>query len=406
MPTINHHQISFPSFSFDNSKELKLVYVIRVVRSLVVSVALFFVPLFLFQLAPQMDLGPVSKLSEFKQGIFLISAFYILGNLAGALSTVEIGKIISKIGHGRAFVLSQLMLILSLVLLRISSIHPYVIFLATLVYGVERIIFWNSYKEIMVKNTLKSKTGRDLGLVQFFINFMMMVSPALGGMVIKFLGYDMLFLYTSVILLVGIVSALMMKSKPFKDVPSWSEFKNWLREKTFLRFSLAVGGKYFHEAGVFVWPLYVFLILGSVDKVGLLHTFSLFLAMILSFFIGYHVDHAKSKKPFWLSGVVMSSLWFLRINIFSIWGIAISDMINKIFQNYHGIFFDRKLFNRARGVNTYSYFVYHELVICFSAVFFWILFMVVFLASDMGWIGIFLIGAFGSLLSLLIKEHK
>lgn len=403
---ISNNRLHLPHFSFDNSKELKLVYVIRVVRALITSVALFFVPLFLFQLAPQLNIGFIGHLSMFQQGIALISLYYLIENLTASLSIIETGKIISKIGHGRTFIFSQALFLLSLLLLRASVSYPPLVFLSAIIYGLERGCFWNSYQDLMVKNTHKTKTGQDLGLIQFFINFMMMISPAIGGIIISIFGYESLFLYASAILLVGIISALKMKSKPLNNSPSWSEFLKWTRERAFLQLSLAVGGKYFHEAGMFIWPLYVFILLGSADKVGYLHTFSLFLAMILSFFIGYQVDHAKTRKPFILSGIIMSALWFFRINIFNVWGIAISDVLNKIFQNYHGIFFDRKLFNRARGDKTFSYFVYHEMILGVSAMTFWLFFGAIFIAFELGWIGLFILCGMGALISLLIKEHQ
>ena len=406
MPVFNNHHIHLSYLKFDNSRELRLTYAVRVVRSLVNNLAFFFLPLFLYQLAPQVNLGPLNDLSDFQKGMALIAIFYVVDRTMGALSVIPVSRVIAKIGYGRSFLISQVATILTLVLFKVAVAVPMVIFIAALMDGFERNWFWNNYQTLMAKNSHKGKTGQDLGFIQFLINFMMMISPAIGGVAIKLFGYESLFLYTSLVLLVGMVASLSMKNSRIKDLPSFKEFLSWIKERRFVRLTVSFGGKYFNDAAIFVWPLYVFLLLGAVDKVGFLYTFSLFLAMVLSFFVGYQIDHGKSRKPFLISGAVMSFLWFLRINISSIWSIAVSDMINRISQNYHGLFFDKKLFNRSRGKTVFSYFVYHELIIDISAIVFWTLFGLLFVVFNMNWVGMFALGAVGVMLSMLIKEHK
>lgn len=406
MPVFNNHHVHFFHFGIDDSRELRLLYLVRIVRSLINNLVFFFLPLFIYQLSPEIHLPFLNGLDPFQKAMGLIALFYVLDRGAGILSVIPVGKTIAKIGHGRAFLISQLVTIVSLILFRVSVAMPMVLFLAAIVDGFERNWFWNGYQTLMAQNSQKKKMGQDLGFVQFLINFMMMVSPAIGGIVIKFFGYESLFLYASLLLLIGMMASLSMRSKSFKNTPSVAEFLAWIRERTFRRLAISFGGKYFHDAAIYIWPLYIFLLLGAVDKVGFLYTFSLFLAMVLSFFIGYQVDHEKTKKPFFISGAIMGGLWFLRMNITSIWSIAISDMVSRISQNYHGLFFDKKLFNRSRGDTTFSYFVYHELILDVSAVVFWALFGVLFVILGLDWVGLFVLGAVGVLLSMLIKEHK
>lgn len=406
MPVFNNHHIHFPHFSFDNTRELRLIYLVRIARSLVNNLAFFFLPLFIYQMAPQLNLRIFQGLSDFQKGMYLIALFFILDRGVGLLTVIPVGKVITKIGYGRSFVVSQLIAILTLVVLKMSIATPVLIFLAAIIDGFERNWFWNSYQTLAVENSHKSKMGQDLGIIQFIINFLTMISPAIGGVIIGVFGYESLFLSTSIIMLVGVVISLSMKQNKIRDRVGFDEFREWIAERRFVRLAMSFGGKYFHDAAIFVWPLYVFILLGTAEKVGFLYTFSLFLAMVLSFFIGFQVDHNKSKKPFFLSGAVMSILWIVRLSVVSIWSVAITDMISRISQNYHGIFFDRKMFIRSRGKEVFSYFVYHEFILNFSAVLFWIVFGLLFGVFDIGWEGMFALGAVGVMLSMLIKEHK
>jgi len=128
--------------------------------------------------------------------------------------------------------------------------------------------------------------------------------------------------------------------------------------------------------------------------------------MVVSFFVGSRIDKSHNKKPFYLSGSFISLIWLMRMNVASIWNIAIVDTLDKLTGNYHWLFFDRKVMIRGRGKKVFSYFTYHEMILAIVAVIFWYLVAVIFLLFPIGWNAMFVLGSVGVMLSLLIKEHK
>ena len=201
------------------------------------------------------------------------------------------------------------------------------------------------------------------------------------------------------------ILTLFMDIKGTRDVVSFKEFRGWLREKQFKKLTLSIAGRYINDAALFVWPLYVFIFLGSVDKVGYLYTISLFIAMMFTFFISVYIDHTKSRKPFFLSGGILSVLWLLRTQFLSILSIALIDVVERLTSNFHWLFFDMLLMKRGKGSNALSYFVYREIVLNVTAIAFWVIFAGFFMLN-WGWNSLFLFAAVGVILSLLMKDRE
>ena len=149
----------------------------------------------------------------------------------------------------------------------------------------------------------------------------------------------------------------------------------------------------------------MFIFLGSVDKVGYLYTISLFIAMMFTFFVSVYIDHTKSRKPFLLSGGVLTALWLIRTQFLSILGIAIIDVVDRLTSNFHWLFYDMIMMKRGKGRNALSYFVYREIILNITSICFWSIFATFFVVG-LGWDSLFLFAAIGVSLSVLMKDKE
>jgi hypothetical protein len=119
--------------------------------------------------------------------------------------------------------------------------------------------------------------------------------------------------------------------------------------------------------------------------------------MILSLFIGAKLDKREHKRPFFISGGLLSLLWVIRSQIIGYWSIALVDAFDKLTGSFHWLFFDRVLISRGKGREAFSYFIYREIIISVTVVVFW----------PLEWKGLFIMAAVGVLMSLLIsKKHE
>lgn len=406
MPRYILHHLHFPHFDFhiDNTHNLKMLYGIRVLRELINNLCFFFLPLYLFQLAPNFPLFAGTSFNDFQKGMILVGSHFLLFRLAMLTTVVPVGKLITtKIGFKNAFIISRVLTVCVFLLLQASVHNPILVLFAAFLDGVEGAFFWPLFYSIFGKNSKHRRVGEDLGFLQFLLHFVAMAAPAIGGVVAVFLGFDKLFLFGLVLALLSVVFSVSMYEEKTGGIPSFKELLSWLKESRYRRLSVTYIGRYINDSVLMIWPLYVFLILKGVEKVGYLYSISMFIAMIASFFIGVYIDHHRSRRPFLVSGGILSLIWFLRSQVFDIWSIAFVDVANRLVSSFHWLFYDALMIKRGRGNRVYPFFIYREVVMSAGALLVWLFFISLFLLVN-DWRILFATAAVGIAMSLLMNE--
>lgn len=394
----------FPWLRTISEKDLRLLYGVRILRDLLNKITLFFLPIFLFTLGRESDLLNILNLTPLQKGMVMIGIFYGLARLSIFLSAIPLAQFSRRFGFEVAVMFSYVLRLGVFACLFYTKQMPELILVAAILEGIQCNLFWNSFFTVLSERIHRKWAGSELGLMQFVVQLLAVLTPALTGYLAYQYGFDILFLLGSVISVVSAVMVFSLHLKVPRDEVNWGEFFQWLKDPVFFRLTGSFIGRYFNDAVLLLWPLYVFLLLGSIDEVGFLYTFSLFLAMLLTFFIGGYLNKHHSKKPFYFSGAALSLIWLARMNIFTIWGVALADMSERLFANFHWLFYDWVVMIDGKGRQAFSYFVYREIVMSVGAIIFWCIFTSFFMVTS-SWNGIFIFGGIGVLLSLLISDN-
>ncbi len=385
---------------------MRLLYGMRVMRDLVNKFSFFFLPIYLFQLGQQVHWFDRFGLSTLQQGVLLIALFFIVMRVLVILTAIPSGTLISKIGYQKGIVIGTAVQLLTFAALYYSQTHPVVVWLAAVFEAVQMNFFWNSFHVVLSKSMRREHVGQDLTTMQFLLQLMAAVTPAISGILAVAFGLESLFLLGIVGTLICLLFAIYLDIGHEHDTVSWAELRSWLQETEYRKLSVAFIGRYCNDVVLFVWPLYVFLILGSVDEVGFLYTLSLFLALVVTFFTGFYLAKSQTRRPFYASGGALSILWFIRTGVLTIWSIAVVDALDKLLANFHWLYFDMEFMRRGKGSQALSYYVYREVVMSMGAIVFWLLFVVAFLALPFGWYTIFIVAALGVLFSTLVQSKQ
>lgn len=391
-------------FNFQKTKNLKYLYAIRLVRELANQLMVFFLPIYFFNL--RLPLVERLNLSALQEGIFNVGFFYLITYLICFFLAIPSSKILVKHGIRYGLILGHLFYAFFVLLLYFSKDNPALIFSAAIINGFQINFFWNSYHYSLSRNSNEGKIGTNLGVINFFLNLLAMIAPALGGLIVVTLGYQTLFLLGLVVILGGVIFSLLLENVHVRDKISFQEFFTWLREPGFRRLAMSFSGRYFNDASISLWTLYMFILLGSTDGVGYFYSISLFLALFISYGAGSFIDKNKGRKQFFLSGGFLSIFWLLRGFVVNIWTITILNAVDKITASFHWLFFDRSWLMRGKGREALSYFVYREMIYSLSAVVFWLLVALIFYFFVAAWKSLFVAAALGVLLTLLIREKK
>lgn len=406
--------MKLPKFSFQKNSNLKSLYIIRLMRELVNKLVMFYLPIYYFNLHfPFWDSinwslirNGQAPFTALQIGIFNIAILHLLCYLASFVSSILVANRTIKLGTKHSFIMGQILYATFSVLLFLSQKNPYWVLLAVLIEGVQINYFWSSYYYSLSRNSDHRRVGSNLGVINFLLNVVTMISPALGGVIIAGLGYSNLFLLGLVLIVIALIFTILMDNVKVRDKISWQEFSTWMSEPGFRRLGLTFAGQYVNNGMLLMWPLYIFILLGTSTKVGLLYSSSLLLAMIISYVVGNAIDKHKSRKPFVVSAGVLSFFWIIRSFITGFWSIVLVNTFDRITSSFHWLFFDRVWVVRGKGREGLSYFTYRQMITSAAAIVFWSAVFFLFYFFGEAWVSLFVIAAVGVLLTLLVKEHQ
>lgn len=393
-------------FTIDNSPNMRVLFGIRVLREFANKFSLFFLPVFLFQIGSEIRFLNEWGLTEFQSGMVMMALYFAGLRLSVLAFAFPVGNFIRRRGFSAALSLAHVLYAVTLISLRVSMDNPSLLPLAMVADGAGTILMWGSFLPAFSKGANKTKMGRDLGFVQVLLNLIWLIAPALSGVVILLFGYELLFSVGLVIVGLVAVLALFLDLPHERDTISFRELRFWISDRRFVKLGVSIAGKTIHDLAIYVWPLYVFLLLGNTEQVGFVYGASFLLSIFLSMIIGRKLDSKDRKKPFLFSGGVLSALWIIRSQVLGFWSVAVVDALDKLTGNFHWLFFDRVLLNRGKGREAFSYFMYREIIVSSTAVLFWLLLASMFLIWRLDWFGLFVMAAAGALMSLLVgKKH-
>jgi MFS family permease len=404
MPRLDSFFFTLPGFYVISEKNIRLIYFLRLIRDVLNKVTLFFLPIFIFNFGGKLPWFESMQLSDIQAGMILIAIFFSIQRSVIFFSAIPLGKWMIKWNFETSLLLSYVLRVVSFACLYFASQYPLLLVAAAFFEGIQSNFFWNSFFTLLTNHIEEKSMGKELGLHRFLFQIFSVLAPAISGYLAYRYGLEVLFLLGIVLNLISAVLITGININLPQDDVSWKEFKEWLKKPSFLKATGSFAGRYINDTVLFLWPLYVFLVLGTVERVGFLYTFSLFIALVLAFFIGGFIDKiSANRRPFFLSGGALSLVWLARTQIFTVWGMALADTVERVFSNFHWLFYDVLFIKRGKGTQAFSYFVYREMVISAFAILFWALVCIFFMIND-SWSAVFIFAGIGVLLSLLISE--
>jgi MFS family permease len=405
-----NHLIHVPWFQFDTGKDLKFLFLMQTVKVFVEKFALLFLPVLLFQFGLSLQTSNQfyflnNPLSGIQLGIIVISLFYIVLRIATIASTPIVAVLMYKFGNRMVSTLGYAFFGLAVVALHQAVDKPLFFIFSAIAFGVFVAFNYISESFILVNNTHKANIGKDIGLSRFLMQMANMIAPLMGGLVIVYFGFQSLFLIGLVILIGLLIISQYLSPKKISKPVQYQDLLELFKNSAFQQMLISTVGRYIADVAIFIWPVYLFILLGSVDRVGYLYSASFFLAMIVSMIGGAQVDKAKSSKTYLGSGSSLAGLWILRIFVINPLSITFIDALDRLIANYHWIYFETTLLKIVKIKKPLTYLLARSLALSIFAVITWIIISLLFLLLINGWVGLFVLAAIGVLSSLVLKEN-
>lgn len=404
---LNQYFFNFKHHVFP--RHLKVLFISKLFYTLGQQMTQFVMPLFLFQLGQR--LLPFShfplpvELSAFQQGMITIGAFYGIERLLITLWAFPASRVIARYGARTGMIVGQCLNMISVLLLSQASAHPEYIVVVMVIESIKIPLFWSSYFSLFAAFAHLKQVGRSVGTIEFLAKLMQVAAPAFAALTVVHFGFKELFFVGFSMYAISTLSLLLVKTSVKFPVPRFKQLLEWEKEPSYRRVSLSFIGKYCVDSLQFLWPLFVFLLLGSFDRVGFLYSAVFFISLVLTYFTGWYVDHRKSRTPFFVSGAVLGMLWIGRAVVATGWQVLIVETFDKLASSIFTPFYDALLIRRSKGRHALHYFTFREFIISAGAFILWSAFIIYFIFYEQ-WQVVVVLGAGGVLCSLFLRDKE
>ncbi|HZZ98551.1 MAG TPA: MFS transporter [Candidatus Saccharimonadia bacterium] len=386
-------------------KKLKWLFFGHLTRTIADQAIGLFIPLFLFARAQEIaffNSGPLAGLTELQRGIVLIGAYYFTSHFGELFLVIPLTKLMKQLGLVRSMIVGNLLNIVLYLLLFAAQSHPWALACAAVLDGIVTAMYWIPYyTEFAVQADMK-QIGSDVGGMQFMEQLLRAAMPMLGGLLIMSFGFGSSYLTAAFLYLVASIMLLFIPEVKFSYEVTFKELKSWWQKKSFLPTVIGFAGKYVDDSSFLIWPLFIFLFLGNIARVGYVYSIVLFISLIISYFMGWYLGKHRGNKLFFFSGAAIGILWVFRAFIGKVWQLLVVDTTDRLMLTIYTPIFETYFMRKSLGKRVFHFHAYREMVISYFALFFWPIAVGLFMLP-FGWTGLFIFASIGVFLSMFMK---
>lgn len=155
--------------------------------------------------------------------------------------------------------------------------------------------------------------GREVGTRYMLGSLVQFSAPFIGGVLIASLGFQYTFIVAIAVLLLSVLPLFFFQRRIMPPEVNVSTALGFLTNKTLRPFNLS-GAGYAAEVmvGRIIWPLFIFLTIGSIQDFGGVISAGLLFGAVITFLTGFLSDAGKRRRMLaWASGLY-SAVWALR----------------------------------------------------------------------------------------------
>ena len=207
------------------------------------------------------------------------------------------------------------------------------------------------------------KYGKEISRILVVEKITLVIGPIIGAFIIKTSGFSNLFLIGSVfVFFSGIAFFFDDFTKKGMDF-STSRILKDLFGKERRRVWLALSGVSLENfISSMLWPLFIYLHVGSILKTGLIQGFSLAVSMLLLLIVGKRIDK-KGYAVIRFGLIILVLNWFLRIFISS----GVEIFASNVFSELGGVFlwlpFSAWIYSRISKERKIEFLLEREIVL-------------------------------------------
>ena len=243
------------------------------------------------------------------------------------------GKFVARFGHERSILISSLWMVgYYVALINIPNLSN-LFYIAPLLFALQKAFYWPAYHVDFMRFSAKEERGAEYSGIAALSTMMYTLGPIAGGLIVKFFGFDALFIVGIVSILLSSIPLFVTKTPVKREVFSyWKSlvlpFRRRYQRTTVAYLSLG------HELILMtVWPIFILLSFGDLFDVGLLVGLSALVTALATLAIGKWADRVPKGRVLRFGGLGNLAVWLLRMVSTVPPMVLVMEWIGRIFYN-------------------------------------------------------------------------
>jgi 8-oxo-dGTP diphosphatase len=352
-----------------------------------------FIPLYVFQITQSLN------------WVFL---FYFVFNLAIVIFTLPGARLVTRFGSDRLALAGTIFRVLFLLALIAAAREPLFLLLSAVFWSLVIPFYWLPFHLSVVGVNHDHRFGQSVTKINLVSKVASIAGPVLGGLIIQSLGFTNLYLIAIFFLLCSGLPLLFDRYEfKFPDI-SMKTLKDNLPFAKLPRLYLAfLGSGLTSQIYEIVWPLYVFLVIGSYEFLGGITSIGLLASFLALLLAGYLADRFGNKVIAWSTGFNILN-WFGRPLLKAPFSLFLIDLVYQLTSIFTWVPLDRLTYFVSLQTKRLEFFLSREIVLHAGSALGIAILAVIFNLYGLNWLLFFGLGGLGLVLVWqigLVKER-
>jgi MFS family permease len=323
---------------------MSLLLLSSAVRFFADAVVGIYIPLYLFSLQ-----FPIEK----------IMLFFFFHALVQFIFTPISAKFSSLMGYKKLMIASIPVFVLFYFSLFLVGDDPSLLYPLAALRGMAFALFWVPFHTYFTLSGTAERRGKEYAIFSIFSWVSTIPGPMIGALLIVWYGFDAMFAFTA--------AALVLSAFPLLINPDVVKPVRFSLRKAFSRFRKGIfvtlfGRSFTDYVQYAVWPIFMYLAIGSYLSFGWINTVGAAVFIIISWIAGNLFDRREGEKAFIMGTSLVSILWVIRMYLRTFWQFLLLEVVYRIpdtlrFTNLEALFYD----NASKSEDIMQFTVIREL---------------------------------------------
>jgi len=338
-------------------------------------------------------------------GLRLVAIYLIVQRFLLFMVTIPIARLVGKLGFRLSVLLGNFLLVLYYMMPSLVGEKVWVVVVMALLTVVSIPLYWLSRHSVLAVDGKHERRGKEVGMITLLDRGAGVLAPVVGGVVAAVFGFRVLFALGAAVVMISCVPLFYMKHHDKDGKISWSSFGQWLRDKDKRHLWRGFVGEGMDGLVTgFYWPVYVFVMIGSLEALGGLTSASMLLAMVTTYLAGKMFDRKRAlggdedENMYRGAELVFSFLRLARAGFTGLLGLFGIDVLSKIVSAYYWVPYGAYMYSAGKKDGGLKFYAYREMVYSLAIAVFALVLLWISLFWWRWW-GIFGISALGILLT-------